>query len=163
MRRRVRQSAKLVIIALCLAQVGCPSSREPQICSEFFNSKARQDVRVFREYELSTQLVIHTCGLTRHPPTDYSEIIASRGDTIVPALLVAMESWNGKSTYDADLSKYAIILVFERLAAKGKLSTNPNVIARIEKSAFEIRTKWVREEVSKAIVSIREQTGHASA
>ena len=144
-----------VLAIFLLFSTGCPSKLEPDVCRDFFAKPSTPRLLEFANYDLSKQMTIHQCGINRMPPTDYSSEIASRGDVIVPDLLVQMGRDDFANRYDADLNKLGAILVFRRLAATGNFAANPENVFAIERSVLEIRTDWMRYDAENAFVEIR--------
>lgn len=143
---------------LIAAQLGCTSTKQPRECAEFFAKESTNGLREFANYSLEKQLIIHRCGLDMRPRYDFSYEIADRGDVIVPILLQELARDNYQSHYEADKSKYATILIFQRLASRGQLDNNENVIRTIENAVSEIQTEWIKEKADESLSEIKTST-----
>ncbi len=142
------------LLSIIIFQLGCPSEPLPKECMEFFNTYAVQDERIFVGYDLEKQLAIYQCGLDQHPPTDYSYRIADRGKNIIPVLLEKLNRNDYKSKYDAEKTKYGIILIFQRLADERQVNDR-EIIKVLEQTVSEIKTEWIREEAEESLEDIK--------
>lgn len=145
-----------ILIVIVILQLGCQPKPQPKICVEFFNTDSSQREKEFPEYDLEKQFTIHRCSLDRKPIIEiYHRDIAKRGKGIIPILLQKLNSNNYKNRYDAEKTKYAIILVFEALSDNGELNNNKQVIKIIEQTVSGIRTDWIKEEAEESLAEIK--------
>lgn len=153
-------SKLLILVPIIVLLWGCPSESQPKECVEFFNKESTNRLREFDSYDLEKQLIIHRCGLDWHPQYDRSYEIADRGKSIIPSLLEKLEDGNYKNSYDAEKTKYGIVLIFQRLASRGQLNENNQAEIKIlENAVSEIKTNWIRKEADQSLVDIKKNVG----
>lgn len=154
--------AHLVITAALLvgaSGLACNPPPQPQVCVEFFRKNSTPRLAEFREYDLEKQLLIHRCGLDWHPRYDHSYEIAERGREIIPRLLEELRRTEYRSRYDSDLTKYGIILIFQRLADEGDLINDKAILEALDQALSGMTTNWIREEAALSVADIKRTTG----
>lgn len=150
-----------ILVPVMILQSGCPSEPQAKVCIDFFNTPSTPRLKEFYTYDLEKQLTIHRCGLDWHPTEEYSYEIAQRGKVIVPALLQKLKDGDYKNSYDAEKTKYGIVLIFRRLASHGELNDDPQLIGTLEKAVSEIKTHWIRQEADESLAEIKKISNRA--
>ncbi len=143
------------LMLFVVLHVSCSNEPQPEVCTEFFEKDSTPRLKEFQNYDLTKQLAIHRCGLDRRPRSDHSFEIANRGRSLVPTLLEQLNRKDFSNTYDAELSKFGIILIFQRLGANGELAESPTALRSVEKAVSEIKTDWIHTEADKSLSDIR--------
>lgn len=125
----------------------------PERCASFFSMSSDERDKVFPTYSLEDQLVIYRCGMNRRPPDTYlAGYIADQGEPAIPALLTKLEQ-------DSDeLTQYAIVEVFEQMAAKGYLRGRVDVIKRIRTVVNRMHTPAFKDMASKSLERITQSS-----
>ncbi len=140
-----------------LVLVSCTDRKVPTECTEYFNSRARQDINIFLGYETEKQFIIYQCGLDQYPPTDYSFEIARKGTSVIPFLLQELESGKKLPRYEQDKEIYAIVKIFERLSDLGHFKADDPRLHIIERRVATIETPRLKRKSLEALDAIKSQ------
>jgi hypothetical protein len=141
-----------LICVLCFITSGCPQEKVSPECFRFYreiNSEQRE--REFDNFDTETQFRIYRCGFDFMPiETAQSSQIARKGPVIIPDLL------NRLRIEHDPVSKFAIIIIFERMSARGYLDDRNDVIDAIASTISEMEAGWAKDYSEDSLSRIRE-------
>jgi hypothetical protein len=142
-------------VSLVISLSSCFSEPLPQECSDFFTTPASAREKEFANFDLDKQLRIQRCGMDLKPEVSYAPDIAARGRAIIPYLLNRLNELHGAYSYQADKSRYAIILIFEYLAKSNEIDDYAPVELAISKAISEMQSDSYKEDAVASLGQIQ--------
>ncbi len=155
--RLLGTNVSLIVLATLFGSTvltSCTADDLPEECVNYFNSREQQDLSVFEGFDLEKQFIIHRCGLDRHPPTDFSYLMA-RKRNIIPFLNEKLKSSSTLNQYEKDKSIYAITLVFEGLYNSDRLNANDPSLVVLDAYVRRITTPRLKKGASNVLSKIK--------
>jgi hypothetical protein len=139
-----------VLTLCCLAFAGC--GRPSAECRTFYELPPEQQVPFLRAAPIEKQLDLYECGVYQEPPMDLSDEVADGGGKIIPALLDRLKAVERPhACFKGDLLR-----VFERLAERGQLRGQSDVLEQLRAVPASIPFDECRAETQERVKKIEQ-------
>lgn len=134
--------------ALALLAVSAACYRPSAQCREFYALSPPDRTAKIRSSPVDEQLDLYHCGMMQEPPADFSEVVAERGEQVLPALLDKLASAEGESFKDD------LIHVLEVMAKEGKLRQRRDVVERVREVVSKMKFEQFKASAEKRLANI---------
>lgn len=135
-------SSKYISLALLITLSGIVSSclppRPSAECREFYDLAPKQREEKVRTSSGEEQLELYLCGMYQEPPTDFSSIIADKGEEVIPFLLERLKTEKSETRQDL------FIRIFEGLAIKKRLHGRQDVFDELKRIVSAMKSEEIK-------------------
>jgi hypothetical protein len=101
--RQVFFNAQRISLALLITLngivSGCLPPRPSSECRAFYDLTVKERQEKIRTSSAEEQFKLYLCGMYQEPPTDFSGIIADRGEEVIPSLLKRLKAEESERRY----------------------------------------------------------------
>jgi hypothetical protein len=139
----------VLILILCISQLGCGLPAECQQFKDFFElSPENQDQRI-RDYRVEAQLDIYHCAMLRPPPEiRFVSKIADEGEKAIPVMVERLKAEKDESR------QRDWILIFHIMAGKGSLRGKQEVIVLLRQVVSSMKHEGMKESSRRMLEDI---------